>query len=147
MKALLAKARFALDSNDPEAALAALGPALEKHARDAPLHYCLSQAHARLGHVDLAQEHERKYEELQQLAQQLAELKRRAIEQPAEPAICYQLGLLNERLGVPDAAESWYVAALALDASHAGAQARLRAMAPKPDAGDDESGPTSRGRE
>jgi hypothetical protein len=66
-------------------------------------------------------------------------LKQRAIEEPGQPSVCYQLGLLNERLGVMDAAENWYVATLALDARHQGAQARLRAMASKPGANEDES--------
>ncbi|HUY31408.1 MAG TPA: hypothetical protein VMV69_01400 [Pirellulales bacterium] len=132
LKSLLAKARLALDSNEPEAALVPLERAVEKHPRDAPLHYVLSQAHQRLGHTDLAQDHVREFEALQQLAQQLADLKRRAIEQPRDAAVCYQLGLLNERLGLPDAAGNWYAATLSLDARHQGAQERLREMAPKP---------------
>ena len=127
-RSLRVKGRLALDSNDPAAALGFLERALEKHPRDQSLHFLLSRAHHRLGHEEPAKRHAETYEELGELGRQFAELNQRAALEPKQPHICFQLGLLAERLAMREAAANWYRATLTRDPGHAGARRRLLEM-------------------
>jgi tetratricopeptide (TPR) repeat protein len=129
LAALLARGRLALDANEPKAAIAFLDRALPKHSRDESVHYLLSQAHHLLGQDEEAERHSKAFEELRELGQEYAQLVERAMKQPKQPDLCFQLGLAAERIDLPDAAVNWYRATLSLDPRHAGAQGRLLQLA------------------
>ncbi|HEV3023409.1 MAG TPA: tetratricopeptide repeat protein [Pirellulales bacterium] len=129
LAALLARGRLALDSNEPDAAIEFLDRALERHARDESVHYLLSQAHHLLGHEELAERHKKSFEELRELGEEYAQLVERAMRQPKQPDVIFQLGLAAERIDMPEAAVNWYRVTLSLDPRHAGAQGRLLQLA------------------
>jgi tetratricopeptide (TPR) repeat protein len=132
LPALLSKGRFALESNEPASALEILTNAVERHPRDETLHYLLSQTCHRLGQDEAARRHAEQAAEIHGLAVEYAALNRRAMDEPKQPDVCFQLGLMAERLDMLEAAASWYRAALILDPRHAGAQGRLFALPPEP---------------
>jgi Flp pilus assembly protein TadD len=139
LRALATKARFAFEANDPKSAVETLQKALAVHPRDSSLHLLMSQAEHRLGHEDQAEAHMAKYEYLHELATRFAELSLRAVMEPEQSAVRYQLGLVCEQLGRDEAAANWYRAALTLDPAHPGAASRLSALTAAADAAKDAS--------
>jgi tetratricopeptide (TPR) repeat protein len=130
LAALLAKGQLELDANDSAAAVETLERAVEAHPKQSNLHYMLSQAYHRMGNEVAAEKHREEYERLHELDQQYAELNRRANDEPRQPQICFQLGLVAERLDMQEAAVNWYRATLAMDPRHAGARSRLMELSP-----------------
>ncbi|HVC94383.1 MAG TPA: tetratricopeptide repeat protein [Pirellulales bacterium] len=122
---LLGKARAALESNDPAAALRALHVAVEQHPHDQNVNYLLSQAYHRSGEDEAAKKCYDEFDRIRSLAQEYHELSRRTMREPRQPQLCYQLGLIAERLGWSEAAAAWYRATLQLDPRHEGAKGRF----------------------
>ncbi|HEV3006903.1 MAG TPA: tetratricopeptide repeat protein [Pirellulales bacterium] len=125
LQSLVIRARFALDANDTSSALECLKRAVERHPLDETAHQLLSQTYHRVGEEQWAQEHMDEAERIRALADDFAALTRRAMEEPGDSRICFQVGLAAERLCLTDAAVNWYLAALSLDARNLAARERL----------------------
>jgi tetratricopeptide (TPR) repeat protein len=125
LPSLLANGRFMLESNEPASALDILRCAVEGHPQDETSHYLLSQTYHILGQEESARRHADLAAEIHGLSVEFAALNRRAMDEPKQPDICFQLGLMAERLDMLEVAASWYRATLILNPRHAGAQGRL----------------------
>jgi tetratricopeptide (TPR) repeat protein len=125
LQALVTRARFALNANDPATAFEFLNRAVLRHSRDEATHHLLSQTCHRLGDAELAEQHAEEAERIHVLTGEYSELTRQAMEMPRDPQICYQLALTAEQLDLTEAAENWYLATLSLDPRHAAALQRL----------------------
>jgi tetratricopeptide (TPR) repeat protein len=125
LQSLVTRARFALDANDLSSAMEFLNRAVERHPLDETVHHLLSQTCHRVGEEQKAKEHMDEADRIRGLNEEFAALTRRAMEEPGDSRICFQVGVAAERLDLTDAAENWYVATLSLDPRHADARERL----------------------
>jgi tetratricopeptide (TPR) repeat protein len=117
--ALMMRGRLAMGANDVTLAQECLERIVELSPMDPTAHYMLSQTHHRLGQDDLAEEHATKAAEIRDLSQEYTEAYERTAREPRQPQSCFRLGLMAERLGLPEAAAGWYRATLLLDPQHA----------------------------
>ena len=105
-------------------------PWLRKASRALPdyyqTHWFLFQALSQLKHVEEAQKVMRKAERIRDRAERLGELRsRRLSEQPLDPALHVEMGVLLLRSGHDDLGERWLLSALNLAPRHAPAHAAL----------------------
>lgn len=103
--------------------------AYEQAAKIDPLdfipRYKLSSAYARAGRNNDAQRELEAMQANRARYDQLHELQNQAMEQTDDADLRYRIGEAAAALGRQELAEAWYRAALGLDPTHAGAQARL----------------------
>ncbi len=107
---------------------------LEEAVRAAPhssqAHFDLSQAYARLGLRDRADEELRLMKKAQAVEREFTDLHEEAAQKPADADLRCRIGRLAQRLGKPELARLWFRAALAIEPDHAGARAALAEAEP-----------------
>jgi len=123
--AMRLKARMSLDANDPASAIQILRRAVELHPKDHLVHYYLVQAYRRLGDPKSAEKHLEVSQDLRARFQKFADLNQKAIQDPADAEIRYQLGTIAEQLDKRELARSWFEHTLALNPNHAAARQSL----------------------
>lgn len=121
-------AMIELELGDAEAAARRLQRAIEHHPKEWRPRYQLLRAYHQLGEKELAEQEGERMKELRALRDRFTTLHDRAMTDPADAEIRYQLGLTAAELGWTELAESWFRTTLALDATHAPAQRALAAM-------------------
>lgn len=121
-------AMIELELGDAEAAARRLQQAIEHHPKEWRPRYQLLRAYHQLGEKELAEQEGERMKELRALRDRFTTLHDRAMADPADAEIRYQLGLTAAELGWTELAQSWFRTTLALDATHAPAQRALAAM-------------------
>ena len=130
LAALQLAAMIELESGDAEAAARRLRQAIEYHPKAWRLRYQLLRAYHQLGEAELAQREGEVMRELRELRDRFTALHDRAMENPTDAEIRYQLGVAAAELGWTELAHGWYRTALALAPNHAGARRALALAAP-----------------
>jgi tetratricopeptide (TPR) repeat protein len=124
--ALRTRAQFALADRQPAAAEAWLREATRLAPNDYQAHHMLSQALHQQGKTEAAQAEAKVAQEMRQRAERLGELRSRKLsEQPLDPALHYEMGVLLARGGHLEIAESWFLSALNLAPDYQPAHAAL----------------------
>jgi tetratricopeptide (TPR) repeat protein len=124
--ALRTRAQFALAEHDPARAEAALREALETIPSDYQVRWMLVQALQQQGKGEEASSELKLAERAKERAERLGELTSRKLsEQPLDPALHYEMGMLLIGQGNADVGERWLVTALSLDPDFAPAHAAL----------------------
>lgn len=124
--ALRVRAQFALADRDPAQGERWLRRAVAADPNDYQAQWLLFQALQQQGLLAEAREQLRLAEEVKDRVERLAELRsRRLAEQPLDPALHYEMGVLMARAGRADLAEWWLNSALGLDPDFARAHAAL----------------------
>lgn len=116
--AIMVLGNLAFDQRNYQRAVEMLSRAAEQAPTDYELRYSFVTALRAAGHTDQAEEELQAVEELHRVRQEFDELLQRAIEEPYEADIRYQLGLLADRMKMARVAESWFKAAVSLDPRH-----------------------------
>jgi tetratricopeptide (TPR) repeat protein len=124
--ALRTRAQFALADRQPEPAERWLERATQVWPNDYQTRWLLVQALQQQHKDEQARAQLRLAEELKDRAERLGELRSRKLsEQPLDPALHYEMGLLLLRAGHDQAGEGWLQSALSLDADYRPAHAAL----------------------
>jgi tetratricopeptide (TPR) repeat protein len=124
--ALRTRGQFALADRQPAQAERWLERAAKVWPNDYQVHWLLLQALQQQHKDDAAQVQLRQAEELKDRAERLGELRSRKLsEQPLDPALHYEMGLLLLRTGQESAGEGWLQSALSLDPDYRPAHAAL----------------------
>jgi predicted Zn-dependent protease len=124
--ALRTRGQLALADQQPALAEGWLRRAVEVWPNDYQAHWLLFQAFQQQDKADEARAQLRKTEAIKERAERLGELKSRKLsEQPLDPALHYEMGVLLLRNGQKGAGESWLLSALSLDPDYRPAHAAL----------------------
>ena len=124
--ALRARGQFALADRDPAGAEGYLRRATAADPNDYQSQWLLFQALQQQNKAAEARDQLRVAEEVKDRVERMAELRsRRLAEQPLDPGLHYEMGVLMVRTGRPDLGEWWLQSALGLDPNHAPAHAAL----------------------
>lgn len=113
-----------------EEAVARLDRAVAVDPHDSQLYYQRGHALRRLGRGAEADADLARSAELGEAVAELSRLNDEASRRPSDPDVRHRIGRLWDRLGKPELAAMWYLAALACDPSHAGARRDLAAISP-----------------
>lgn len=135
LDALKLRAAVELDAGDAAAAVKTLNLAAKHHPKQYEVHYKLAQAYKRLGKSDLAQKEVKAMQESREIRTRFAKLHERAIADPTNADIRYELGQVALEFGKPELARSWFLATLAMVPDHAGARQALRNVPRSPPTG------------
>jgi tetratricopeptide (TPR) repeat protein len=117
LEAFQLRATMALDSSDAQHAEEVLEQAVSLYPKDFGLRFKLAQAYRRLGKEAEADEQLEQSEELRELRRRFADLHDRAIQEPLDAEVRYELGVVARKLDMMELAESWFRASFALDPS------------------------------
>jgi tetratricopeptide (TPR) repeat protein len=124
--ALRTRGQFALADHQPALAERCLRRAVKAWPDDYQANWLLFQALRQQGKTAAADAQLRKAEEIKGRAERLGELRSRKLsEQPLDPALHYEMGVLLLRSGHPSTGERWLLSALSLDPSYSPAHAAL----------------------
>lgn len=122
---ILVLGKLAFDARDYRGAVEMLSQAVEAAPTDYQLRYTLVTALRAAGEPERAEKELAQVEELRGVQERIDGLLQRAIAEPYDAEIRYQLGLLAVRLKMERIAESWFKAAVALNPRHRLAQIEL----------------------
>lgn len=124
--ALRTRGQFALSAQEPVEAERWLRRAAAVLAEDYQTQWLLFQVLQQQGKTEEAATQLKTAERVRDLAERLGELQsRRLAEQPLDPALHYEMGVLLLRTGHPALGEGWLHSALNLDPTHRPAHAAL----------------------
>lgn len=124
--ALRTRGQFALADRDPADAERWLRRATAADPADYQSQWLLFQSLQQQDKADAAREQLRVAEQVKDRTERLGELQSRKLaEQPLDPALHYEMGVLLIRTGSPQLGEGWLHNALALDPEYAPAHAAL----------------------
>jgi tetratricopeptide (TPR) repeat protein len=107
------RGQLALDSRDSPGAIRHLERAVELAPADYRSHLLLAQSYASAGRDTEAKRAASRAEELRRDLDQITALSREAMERPWDSAVRMRLAELSDRLGMPEVARTWRVAAAA----------------------------------
>jgi tetratricopeptide (TPR) repeat protein len=125
LKALSLEGTLLLDNQDAAAAVRTLERACAAHPKDYSAAYKLARAYQAVGDEHKAAAQTRLAKALEQSLVRFKELHKRAMREPRDSELRYEIGLLAAELDRPLLARTWFQAALALDPRHAAARAAL----------------------
>jgi Tfp pilus assembly protein PilF len=124
--ALRTRAQFAITDRDPARAEVWLQRAVKVWPDDYQTHWLLTQALQQQNKTEEAHAMLRKAEEIKDRIERLSDLRSRKMsEQPLEPALHCEMGLLLLRAGHKDVGERWLKSALSLNPDYRPAHAAL----------------------
>lgn len=124
--ALRTRGQFALSAQQPAEAEGWLRRAAAALPDDYQAQWLLFQALQQQGKTADAAAHLRTVEQVRDRAERLSELQSRKLaEQPLDPGLHYEMGVLLLRAGHPDLGERWLLGAVALDPAYRPAHAAL----------------------
>jgi tetratricopeptide (TPR) repeat protein len=116
---LLMQGAMLLEGGQTEEAAKVLSSAAEHHPTDDKVRAKLMQAYRLSGEEKLADEQLEIMEKLKATRQRFTELHDRALQQPRDAQVRYELGATAMELQRPDLGEMWFRSALAIDPTHA----------------------------
>ena len=126
-EALLLKGTVELAEGAADQAAATLEKIAGQQPMDVRVHLKLSQAYSRLGQVERARAESEEATRIRNLRARFANLHGHASVDTGNADLRYQIGVVARQLGREDLAVTWFMAAVALDPSHAGAREALQA--------------------
>jgi tetratricopeptide (TPR) repeat protein len=132
LRASLKRGTLLLLSGSTEEAVVVLEDAVRQAPYSSQAHFNLAQAYMRRGDTEKADVQLQLRRETEKDEQRFPELHKVADEQPNDPEVRYELGVLARKLGKPDLAQMWFRSVLAIAPRHALARAALAASAPSP---------------
>jgi tetratricopeptide (TPR) repeat protein len=127
LEALRLRATMELSSGNVADAVETLRRTARLYPCDQRVRHLLSEAYARSGKSDLAEEQAQESTRLRDLQNRFANLRAKASADTEDAELRFQLGKVAAELGQPDLAMSWFAVAVGLDANHAGAREALQA--------------------
>ncbi len=125
-RAVTVLGKLALDERRFDDAIGTLSEGIEHAPNDYELRYSLLTVLRAAGREKDAQKELQVVEELRQMGSQFDALVQEAAANPYDANIRYRLGVLAARIKTPEIAESWFRAAVCIDAKHALALGELR---------------------
>lgn len=125
LEALHLKGMLELEAGDATAAVETLAKVVKLYPKEWRPRYTLARAYQRLGDEDKSAEHLKAMEELRQLRERFTKLHTRAIKNPDDVDVRYQLGVIARQLDKPELARTWFQATLAMAPDHREAQEAL----------------------
>lgn len=120
------RGQLSLSQKQPAEAEAYLRRAVAVLAEDYQTQWLLFEAIRQQGKLEEARVQQHKAEEIKDRTERLGELQSRKLaEQPLDPALHYEMGVLLLRTGYPEVGEQWLHSALKLDFNHKPSHAAL----------------------
>ncbi len=116
---------LALFDHDYEQAIDYFTRARQADPTNSHVHHPLSTAYLRLGETDLAEAEKRRGEQLVDRTKQLAEITQQILEDPRNPELRYQAGMLFFGQGMKKEGAAWLMTALECDPGHRKSHAEL----------------------
>lgn len=137
--ALILRGLMLLDDQRPRDAIEPLRQAVKLHPDEFETRFKLSQALSLAGEKEAARREIDEVSRIKAIRLEFADLQKRALENPRDAELRFQMGRRCESLHRPELAQKWYRAALALNPDHAAALqalSRYSALPKKPQFGD-----------
>lgn len=125
LDALRLQSQIDMEAGDMEAIVDVLTRAVKYHPKEWRIRYTLGTAYQRLGDSERAAEQFKAMDKYRELRDRFTELHDKAMEDPANAEIRYQLGLAAFELDKPSLAETWLRTTLYMSPEHAGARQAL----------------------